>query len=303
MRENQANRRQLNDEREEEKTKLRERQVEKKNLERDLQILNSQEGQKLSQLKKINGGDVAKGWEWLQEHQDEFEKEVFGPPMLNCSITDQRYSDQIQSLLAQEDFLCFTCQTPNDHKKLSAQFYKVLGISVSIRTCRSDFTSFQPGIPKEQVQRMGLDAYAIEYLEGPEPVLAMLCSEKRLHISAVALRDISNDQYEGIAGCEKIPAWASGRTLYRVQRRREYGGNAVSTSTKKILPGRFWTDQPVDQSEKTLLQNRIDEANVAIDKAEAEMLKLAKQIGEIVDGPIKAEAVSIYAWCITSVRS
>ncbi|KAI1764391.1 P-loop containing nucleoside triphosphate hydrolase protein [Hypoxylon sp. FL1150] len=289
VRENVAKRRELDSKRNEEKAAYTEKNNEKRRLEKELENLNSQEGQKLSQLRKINGGDIAKGWEWLQEHKGEFEEEVFGPPMLNCSITDQRYSDQIQSLLAQEDFLCFTCQTPNDHKKLSAQFYKVLGISVSIRTCRSDFASFQPGIPKEQIREMGLDAYAIEFLEGPAPVLAMLCSEKRLHTCAVALRDISNDQYERVAGCERIPSWSSGRTLYRVQRRREYGGNAVSTSTRKIMSGRFWTNQPVDQSEKTMLQMRISEADEALGKIKEEILKLGEELAQIVDGPINAE--------------
>ncbi|KAI1779085.1 P-loop containing nucleoside triphosphate hydrolase protein [Hypoxylon cercidicola] len=290
LRENEAERRTFRDQREEARVLHSNKEEEKKKLEGDLKILNSQEGQKLSQLRKIHA-DAAKGWEWLQEHRGEFEKEVFGPPMLSCSITDQRYSDQIQSLLTQEDFLCFTCQTPNDHKKLSAQFYKQMGVAVSIRTCGTDFASFRPAIPKEQVREMGLDAYAIEYLEGPEPVLAMLCSEKKLHIAGVALRDISNDQYERIANCERIPSWASGRILYRVQRRREYGGNAVSTSTRKIMPSRFWTNQPVDQSERTTLQRRINEADEELERLKNQGRDLGVRIREKADadGPIQAE--------------
>ncbi|KAI2637797.1 P-loop containing nucleoside triphosphate hydrolase protein [Hypomontagnella submonticulosa] len=243
-----------------------------------LEALDSQEGRRLAHLKKIHT-DAAKGWEWLHEHQDEFEKEVFGPPMLNCSITDQRYSDHIQSLMAFEDFICFTCQTRNDHTKLSAQFYKRMGILVSIRTCGSEFASFRAAISKEQIRQMGLDAYAIDYLEGPGPVLAMLCSEKKLHISGVALRDVSNDQYERIANSERIPSWASGALMYRITRRREYGDNAVSTATRKINPGRFWTDQPVDQAERSRLQKRISE--------------ISEEIGEIMDQGRKSKQRSI----------
>ncbi|KAK6956260.1 hypothetical protein Daesc_001534 [Daldinia eschscholtzii] len=279
LRENEAEKRTLRDQFDELKTRNARQNQEKEQLERDLKSLNSQEGQKLVHLRKVHP-DAAKGWEWLQEHQDEFEKEVFGPPMLNCSITNQQYSDQIQALLAAEDFFCFTCQTRNDHKKLSAQFFGNLGISVTIRTCGSDFSSFQPVIPKEQIREMGLDAYAIEYLEGPEPVLAMLCSEKRLHISGVALRDVSNDQYELIASRDGIPSWATGPLMYRITRRREYG-NAVSTTTRKIQQGRFWTDQPVDQAERTALQRRIDEANEEAREIKRQGQEIRKRIAEI----------------------
>ncbi|KAI0203312.1 P-loop containing nucleoside triphosphate hydrolase protein [Astrocystis sublimbata] len=224
-------------------------------LEREATNLNSQKGKRQAQLKNVNA-DAAKGWEWLQENQDKFEKEVFGPPLLTCSITDTTYSNQIQSLLQIDDFLCFICQTPSDHKKLSNQFYGKLGISVSIRTCGSEFSSFRPAIPKDRLPGLGLDAYAIDFLEGPQPVLAMLCAEKKLHLSAVARKDITNAQYEQVMAVERIPAWATGTRVYRVARRREYGPSATSTSTRTIMPGRFWTDQPVDESVRADIERR-----------------------------------------------
>ncbi|KAI1379036.1 P-loop containing nucleoside triphosphate hydrolase protein [Hypoxylon crocopeplum] len=280
MRENEAEKRRLHNQFDELKTLMSRKRDERQKQEKDLEALDSQEGQKLAFLKRIEP-DVAKGWEWLQEHRDEFEKEVFGPPMLTCSITNKRYSDQIQSLLARGDFFCFTCQTPGDHKKLSAQFFKHMGISATIRTCGSQFASFQPNIPTEQVHEMGLDGYAIEYLEGPEPVLAMLCSEKRLHVSGVAARDISNDQYEQITKSERIPSWATGPVMYRITRRREYGGNAVSTATKRIMPGRYWADQPVDNSERVALRKRLNELIGEIDEIRTQGQDIKSRINEM----------------------
>ncbi|KAI1141139.1 P-loop containing nucleoside triphosphate hydrolase protein [Hypoxylon sp. FL0543] len=251
----------------------------KAELENDLEALNSQEGQKLAFLRKVNA-DVAKGWEWLQEHRDEFEKEVFGPPMLTCSVKDQRYSDQIQSLLGPDDFLCFTCQTRNDHKKLSAQFYKEMSISVTIRTCGTELASFRPPIPREQAREMSLDGYAIDYLEGPEPVLAMLCQERRLHVSGVGLRDISNEQYERITS-SGIPSFSTGSTMYRINRRREYGDGAVSTLTRKINRGRFWTNQPVDHAERLALTRRINELDEEIQVIRNEGQENKRRVKEI----------------------
>ncbi|KAJ8128889.1 hypothetical protein O1611_g4743 [Lasiodiplodia mahajangana] len=229
-----------------------------KTLGQEFEALNSQQGMKLAQLKNVHA-EAARGWEWLQENQDQFQKEVFGPPMLTCSITDKRYSDQVQSLLSQDDFICFICQTPSDHKKLSNQFYGQMGIAVPIRTCGSDFASFRPAIPRDRLREFGLDAYAIDYLEGPEPVLAMFCAERKLHTSGVARGDISNAQYEQIMAAERIPQWAAGKQIYRVARRREYGPSATSTSTRSIMQGRFWTDQPVDERERADIENRMEE--------------------------------------------
>ncbi|KAI2467840.1 P-loop containing nucleoside triphosphate hydrolase protein [Annulohypoxylon bovei var. microspora] len=290
LRENEAEKRTLRSQFEELKDINIRKNGEKIQMERNLEALNSQVGQKLAYLRKLHP-DASRGWEWLQEHQDDFEKEVFGPPMLTCSVTDKRFSDQVQSLLAFDDFFCFTCQTRNDHKKLSAQFFKQLGISASIRTCGNEFASFRPNIPKEQIRGMGLDGYAINFLEGPDPVLAMLCSEKRLHISGVASRDTNNDQYDQIANCEKIPSWATTATMYRIAKRREYGEGAVSTVTRRVNPGRFWTDQPVDHAERTALQRRINELDEEVHEVRKQGQENKARVKEIDDSesPIREQ--------------
>jgi hypothetical protein len=251
-------------------------------LENEYKNLNSQQGKKLAQLRNVHA-DAAKGWEWLQENQDKFEKEVFGPPMLSCSITDKRYSDQIQSLLGRDDFICFICQTPSDHKKLSNHFYGMMGISVSIRTCGSDFSTFRPTIPRDRLREFGLDAYAIDYMEGPEPVLAMLCADKKLHISGVALQEISNIQYEQLMAAEKITSWAAGKRMYRVARRREYGPSATSTTTRTIIPGRFWTDQPVDETERADVERRVREIQNEINEIKQEAKEIKRKKGELAE--------------------
>ncbi|KAJ3569358.1 hypothetical protein NPX13_g6112 [Xylaria arbuscula] len=247
-------------------------------LKGEFQNLNSQQGKKLAQLRSVHA-DAAKGWEWLQDNQNQFEKEVFGPPMLTCSITDQKYSDQVQALLVQEDFVCFICQTPGDHKKLSNQFYGQMGIAVSIRTCTTEFSSLRPPLSREQLRQFGLDAYAINFLDGPEPVLAMLCADKRLHMSAVAQQDISNAQYENLMAFERIPSWATGTRVYRVSRRREYGPNATSTTTRTIQPGRFWTDQPVDDGERADIERQMQEIKQELEdlKPQAHEIRAKRQ--------------------------
>lgn len=227
-------------------------------VQNNLQGLESQQGKLLNQLKKFNP-DVARGWDWLKDNQAQFEKEVFGPPMLTCSVKDNRYTDLVQSMLQADDFLCFTAQTKEDHKKLSDQFYNSMGLSVTIRSCFTSFGSFRSPLSKEELTGLGFDGYVIDYLEGPEPVLAMLCSEKRVHMSAVALNDISDEQFDRIQRAENLTQFAAGRQLYRITRRREYGPGAISTRVTQFAKGRFWTNQPVDMTEKAELQCKMDE--------------------------------------------
>ncbi|KAK4248885.1 hypothetical protein C7999DRAFT_40011 [Corynascus novoguineensis] len=229
-----------------------------KRVQSSLSELESQQGQLLTQLRRINN-DVAKGWEWLRDNQNGFEKEVFGPPMLTCSVKDKRYTDLVQSILQTDDFLCFTAQTREDHKKLSDQFYRVMGLSVTIRSCFTPYSAFQSPLRREELSKLGFDGYVSDYLDGPEPVLAMLCAEKRMHASAVSLQDITDEQFEQIQRAERLTQFAAGRQLYRITRRKEYGPGAVSTRVTQFAKGRFWADQPVDAAEKTELLERIKE--------------------------------------------
>jgi hypothetical protein len=179
--------------------------------------------------------------------------------MLTCSVKDKRYTDLVQSILQADDFLCFTAQTREDHKKLSNQFYSEMGLSVTIRSCFTQYSAFKPPLPKEELSNLGFDGYVSDYLDGPEPVLAMLCSERKMHASAVSIKDITDEQFDQIQRGEKLIQFAAGRQLYRITRRREYGPGAVSTRVTQFAKGRFWADQPVDGAEKTELQRKIEE--------------------------------------------
>lgn len=236
-------------------------------LKKSLESFDTQEGQQLNLMRK-NFPEVTKAWEWIQEHMGEFEKPVFGPPMISCSMKDDRYSFQVQSLLQMDDFVCFTAQTRNDFKKLTDQLYRVMSLSVVIRSCVHTLDSYRPPLRAEDAQELGLDGFAIDYLEGPEPVLAMLCSEKRLHQSGMSLKEHDNTQYNRLANSGGISQWTAGRHLYTLRRRKEYGGKAMTAVSKFINPGRFWTSQPVDVQEKAEMTRQLNEA-----KEEKEQLR------------------------------
>lgn len=248
---------------------------------------------------KKNFPDVATAWDWIQQHQDVFEKEVFGPPMVSCSIKDERYSDQVQSLLQLDDFTCITAQTKNDYKILTNQLYKEMSLSVVIRTCAHPLSSFKPPLSAGAAASAGLGGFSIDFLDGPEPVLAMLCSEKGLHRSGVSLREHSDREYESLVQSGTISQWAAGRHHYVVRRRKEYGPQAMTTVTRNIQPGRFWTSQPVDSHEKVEMTRRLAEIKDEFEtlKAENKSLGGKREEIELKLRDIETEIVSVPAIC------
>ena len=223
----------------------------------ELANLDSQAGQQNSKLTRVNR-DTAVAWEWVQNNQGEFEKQVFGPPIVECSVKDARYLDIIEASFNAADFTCFTVQTRSDFKKLQYQLHQEMGLSqITIRTMTGGLENFPPPVDKETCEQFGFDGWALDYITGPEPVLAMLCADgPHLNQTGVALKDTSDEQYRLLEN-SVVQSWIAGKSIYRITRRKEYGAGAVSTQVRDVKKAQIWTDQPVDMSVKRELQDNI----------------------------------------------
>ncbi|KAH8431563.1 DNA repair ATPase SMC5 [Aspergillus melleus] len=217
--------------------------------EQQLRGLDSQSGRQEAKLKQVSP-DSFRAYKWLQDNQGKFEKQVFGPPLVECSISDPKYADALESLLQKTDFTAFTTQSRNDFRTLQ----RCLNIDmrlhdISIKTSVVPLENFRPPIPGDEIQKMGFDGWAKDFLKGPEPVLSVLCSENRLHQTPVTLRDISDDEFSQMES-GSISSWVAGKQSYKVTRRREYGPSATSTRVRQVRPAKVWTSQPVDTMAK-----------------------------------------------------
>ncbi|PYI25337.1 P-loop containing nucleoside triphosphate hydrolase protein [Aspergillus indologenus CBS 114.80] len=246
-----------------------------------LRNLDSQAGQQESKLERISS-DSVKAYRWLQENQSRFEKEVFGPPTLTCSVKDPAYAHAVESLLQRTDFTAFTTQTRNDFRTLQKALVEQRLSDISIRTCSIPLDSLRPSIPDQQLRGLGFDGWAKDFLSGPDPVVAMLCSENRLHQTPISLRDISDEEFTQMQD-GPISSWVAGKQTYAVVRRREYGPSATSTRVRQVKPAKIWTSQPVDESVKEDIVRRIkaleDEASELQERMNGDRARLA-QLGK-----------------------
>ena len=277
---------------------LREKGLEFNNrIERARQELANLDSQAGQQNHKLTGTsrDSAKAWEWVQKNQDKFEQRVFGPPIVECSVKDVRYVDMIESSFNSNDFICFTVQTRGDFKKLQRQLHHEMGLSqITIRTMTGGLQNFPPPISEEECKRYGFDGFALDFMSGPEPVLAMLCSEgPRLNQTAVALKDTSDEQYRLLED-SVMQSWITRKSIYRINRRREYGAGAVSTQVRDVKKALVWTDQPVNMSAKQALQDDIQGWHEEVKTIQDVIGKKKEQVAQLKTE--KAEIAAAEVW-------
>ena len=225
--------------------------------ERELGQLDSQVGKQNTKLANASH-ETYKAWQWLQDNPNEFEKQVFGPPIVECAVKDHKYVDHIEALFQRGLLLSFTVQTKNDFKKLSDKLHDHLHLSeVNIKTIEFGMERFRAPLSPEEMKRFGFEGWALDYMQAPEPVLAMLCAEIKIHETGISVQDQNQQQFDIITR-SNLTSWVTSKNSYRITRRREYGAGAISTQVKVLRKANVWTDQPVDFTAKRELQESID---------------------------------------------
>lgn len=63
-----------------------------------LENLQSASGQRENLLSSLSR-DTYRAYTWIKENVDRFEKPVFGPPLIECRIKDQRYVEVIEGIV------------------------------------------------------------------------------------------------------------------------------------------------------------------------------------------------------------
>ncbi|OJD35538.1 structural maintenance of chromosomes 5 smc5 [Diplodia corticola] len=266
----------LNRQRDEILQRIRRLDAQKQEVERDVQSLRSQAGQQSNRLKKFSM-DTWKAWDWVQKNRDQLTGEVFGPPIVSCSVTDHRFSDAIESCLQKGDFLAFTVSNRRDFATLSKTFQRMGLNETHIKEAIRPRDSWKPLMSSDGLRQYGLSGWIIDYLSGPDPVLSTLCDSLRLHQCAVTLQNHSDEQFERLKA-SPIQRWVAGQRTYQVSRRREYGDQAVSVTSKPIRRSGVWTDQPVDMSVEREHQSKIREIGHDIHDLNQAVAELTEKI-------------------------
>lgn len=254
-----------------EQIRHRERIIQDREKEKD--NLLSQVGQQASKLKRVSP-DAAKIWDWIQQNRNKFQSEVFGPPIVECTLQNPRCAAAVETMIPDGDKLSFTVTSQQDMKMLLDQASKMRLHDINIRVSLQGMNTFQtPNVSTQQLQQLGLAGWLLELIDGPEPVLAMLCDNRSIHQMAYASREITEQQFDALKR-SPITSWVTPSQSYVITRRREYGDAAVSTRVQALKQARFWTDAPVDRQ----MEQDID---VQLREAKGEIGELQESLKEV----------------------
>ena len=247
---------------------------------KEVKNLDSQAGRQMVKLSHVSHHAYT-AWKWVQEHQDQFEKHVYGPPLVECSVKDPKYVNLLETIVQSGDMTSIIAQTKNDYAKLHRALHGDLKLThLNLKTVTDPLERHtRPDWDAEKMKRHNFDAWAIDHIQGPEPVLAMLCENARIHVTGVALKDTTPEQYNLIeAG--PIQSWVTTRSYYQIRRRAEYGASAFSTSVRPTRKAQVWTDQPVDMSIKRQLLENIDGWEKEIQDIRDRLIMLKKKLDD-----------------------
>lgn len=242
----------------------------------------TQAGQQANKLRQVST-DAAQVWAWIQNNRGRFEGEVFGPPIIECTLKDPRHAAAVESVIQNGDLTAFTTTTKEDFKMLQDTVYTKMRLThVNIRCCLQPLAHFSPPCSNEQMRSFGFDAWAYELIDGPDPVIAMLCDNRNIHEWAVTRNDLSNQQLIALQqDGSPIKSWVTAKDTWQVVHRREY--NASSTRTLAIRQARFFADAPIGHHEDELIGRRITDAERVMTELREQMMVLKERLKDVKD--------------------
>jgi len=245
--------------------------------------LDTQTGQQEHKLQQLSR-DSHTAWKWIQEHPDKFEHKVYGPPMIECSLKDPKYANAIETLFQGNDFRIFTAQSTKDFYTLQRVLNREMKLQdVSLRVCsNSSMDRFRAPLSDTDLRSCGMEGWAIDFVDGPDVVLAMLCEQRSLHSTALTLRDISQEQFNHLEN-SNVTSWVVNGTLFQAIRRREYGAAGNSIRTRALRDAQIWTNRPVDPAAKERLEQRIREIESDIAAIKEDMTRLKGRRRELAN--------------------
>jgi chromosome segregation ATPase len=225
------------------------------------QTLDTQLGQRDKALSRLSP-HTSEAWTWLEKNKASLglREDVHAPPLISCSVSDPHLAKIVETQIRGHSILAaITCTNPHDSKIVQDKLVGRkdaggLGLhSVTIRTSPKPLNWYKPPVTDSELRALGFDSWIIDYIQGPDPVLAMLCDSAQIHRAAHASKPLTDQQFEAMQK-SGISRGVSGNEAFAISTRAEY--NASSTRFNKVNEARHFTDQPVDADEK----NRLDQA-------------------------------------------
>lgn len=191
------------------------------------------------------GADTARASEFILQNKNLFEHEVHLPPVLSIKFKDRRCIPQISANLSRNVMFTFTCESRKDYQTFTRVIIDEHNWNVNVAefaaTGLLQVANHKAPCDREMLPRLGLDGFLLDLLEGPEPVLNMLCHKSAVHAMPYSSEIIQRQQKEQLIeakdhrGEPLFHRFADSKTLGSIVKSR-YGARLVSCRESMLGP-------------------------------------------------------------------
>lgn len=246
---------------------------------------------KRSKNKQVN--DTLKAVIWLskKENQKMFSERIFEPPMLTLYYKDNKLLDIASAAIDGNTMLTFTAQNRSDYELFSREIIDKLRLGVSIReyskTNSPKLSDQIRPFNTEELNSYGLTGVVLDFLEGPAPVLNMLCHSCRVNAIPYCADVLRPDQIEKINTLTRKngdPLFTKyfDRNYYVNLSRSRHGQKLMTSATSKLHKhsDRFVVEGS-NNSEIKEINNRIKTTEESVTELKEELEKFDEKLLDI----------------------
>lgn len=233
-------------------------------------------------LRKIHEATY-KAMEWLGQNRDKFQQHVYDPICLEASVTDSRMTEMVETVIGVSTIRTFVTQCREDYIKFTGIVNDTMKLRVDVAYYPKDLSEFRAPQPKEALQRLGFEGYAMDFIDAPRPVLACMCVRDDVHRIPLALGQVNHQLIESK---KLFQGYISDGIRYKISPGR-YGSGASSVTTFRVRQqaggalGSGETDDIREMRER--YQEEIGEFRDQLAHNEREMKKLKAEETDVRD--------------------
>lgn len=231
-------------------------------------------------------GGVIKSVQLVRASQKEKHLNCYEPPVVSIRVTQAACAPVVERMVRLSDLTAFTVENKFDYDKLTAflydQNYKY-GRSVGVRTLgRSSNGIPAPSVSRDFIHSLGFDGFLVDFLDGPKPVIQMLCENEGLQNIPVCFHEMASNQIKEVvetvsSGRARFNKMAIGGNIYTFNR-SSFGSHQLSTVIRPISRQASVFKQGISSEERQDVQGKISEQQANVRQRSAEL----KEAGEKV---------------------
>lgn len=113
-------------------------------------------------------------------------------PLVTVDVVPQRYARYVEAIVDNNTAIALTVTNDADLEELSSRLFTELRVNVPVRLVGQQLV--QLPMTQDEVRAYGFDGFLVDFVQGPESVVRMLCEHLDLHRIPVAARPLLDEQ-------------------------------------------------------------------------------------------------------------